>query len=294
MIQGLPRLERLDVGTMNQIAFEHLAQLPTLRSLRIHGRQAFIRSGPPVSHSFLTLRELAIHVSPDFLARFIAVNDTWSLVSLTASMASSPTLTQTVHLFTLLAERCNATCLTRLAIASTDPGPWSRAIPVQTLRSLLGFANLCEIGLQLNFDLDDFAVEGLAQAWPRVKNLAVEAGALYRRPPSRVTLRGLRSLARYCRDLRRLSMRFDASEVPADGPPSESDTGFSLFIFGVEDSVLAQPVAVAAYIFATFPNVRDMRPAVLEFEEDEDDVDHLIQRVVLLQDLWEEVLALHP
>ncbi|KAJ7652510.1 hypothetical protein DFH06DRAFT_1331130 [Mycena polygramma] len=294
MIQGLTRLERLDGGTMNQIAFEHLAQLLTLRSLRIHGIQDLTPSAPPVPHSFINLRELGIHVSPDFLARFIAVNDAWSLVSLRAGMTSSPTLTQAAHLFTLLAERCNATCLTRLAIASTDPDPWSRAIPFDTLQSLLRFINLCEISLRLNFELDDVAVEALAQAWPRVKNLALEAGALYRRPPSQVTLRGLRSLARYCRDLRRLSMRFDASDVPADGPPPESDIGFSMFIFRVEDSVLVQPVAVAAYLFATFPNVRDMRPAEMGFDEDEDDVDDLRQRAGLLQDLWKEVMALHP
>ncbi|KAJ7663123.1 hypothetical protein DFH06DRAFT_1189390 [Mycena polygramma] len=293
MIQGLTRLERLDVGTMNQIAFDHLAQLLTLRSLRIHGIQDLTPSAPPVPHSFLNLRELGIHVSPDFLARFIAVNDAWSLVSLRAGMTSSPTLTQAAHLFTLLAERCNATCLTRLAIATTDPDPWSRAIPFDTLQSLLCFANLCEISLHLNCDLDDVAVEALAQAWPRVKNLALEVGALYRRQPSRVTLRGLRSLARYCRDLRRLSMRFDASDVPAVDPPPESEIGFSMFILRVEDSVLVQPAAVAAYLFATFPNVRDMRPAEMEFDEDEDDVDDLRQRVGLLQDLWKEVMALH-
>ncbi|KAJ7663073.1 hypothetical protein DFH06DRAFT_1471136 [Mycena polygramma] len=295
MIQGLTRLKRLDVGTMNQIAFEHLALLPTLQSLKIHGVQVLAPSAPPAPYSFLNLRELDFRrVSPQFLSRFIAVNDAWSLISLGANMTSALTLTQTANLFTLFAERCDATRLARLAIdADTRPDPRSRAIPFDTLRSLFCFAHLCHIRLQFNFDLDDVAIETLAQAWPRVQNLALDAGALYCRPPSQVTLRGLRSLARYCRDLRRLSMRFDASNVPPDNPPPESEIGVRMFCFRVEDSVLIQPVTVAAYLFATFPNVRDMRPADMQFNEDDGDVDDLRARVSWLQDLWKDVMRLH-
>lgn len=299
MICGLMNLERLDVGSMDQSAFQHLAQLPTLVSLAIQSEPEFIPPSPtPNSPAFQRLRELALRgVSPQFLARLIAMNN-WSLVQLKVNLTSQPTTEETAHIYSLLAAKCDPTTLTQLTIDGVSSAPAlplhqlaGAAITFDMLRPLFCVRALSNINLAppAGFDLDDAAVDALAQAWPRVQFLQL-GRSVYRDPAPRVTLLGLRALARHCPQLEHLRLAFDASVMPEDGHATlpAAEKGLSLRWFEVEDSVLMDPVRVAEYMFAVFPNLFEiLTPDAYDVSEEMED------RVLELKALWREVLRLH-
>ncbi|KAJ7635465.1 hypothetical protein DFH06DRAFT_1435963 [Mycena polygramma] len=238
MIRGLMRLESLHVGTIDQSAFEHLAQLPTLKYLTIRA-PSFIPSP-----------------SPDAL-RLPGLLD--------AMLPHPPTPEAMTSLLTLLVERCDRTALAHLSldILSARPLPLATRpppptpIPFTILQSLFCFGNLrhVDIAPPAGFDLDDVAVDALARAWPRLQRLQLP---VYRQRSPRVTLCGLRSIARHCRDLVFLAVPFDALTVPEEDAPSAAERGKMLRTLGVEDSSLVDPPAVAAYLYALFPNVDEV------------------------------------
>lgn len=298
MICGVKRLVRLNVGSIDQTAFEHLALLPTLEALTIQHTPEFVSSlSTPGTPKFPCLRALTLgRVSHQFFASFIAMNDTWSLQRIDVSMISTPTTAETAGLHDLLAARCDPTVLTELdldAVKHTDALPVDelagKTITFDALRPLLPFHGLRELSLTppAGVSLDDVGIEALARAWPRMCSLQLR-GSCYRAPPSRVTLRGLRAVARHCQDLVVLVMPFDASVVPkTDDVPPDAEKG-NLQWIDVDDAILVDPAAVAPYLFGVFPQLKIIRTAR------EDAVSEVQERAEIQHGLWKMVEKLRP
>ncbi|KAJ7935031.1 hypothetical protein B0H13DRAFT_2305188 [Mycena leptocephala] len=264
MIRGLTCLERTSVGSMDQAAFEHLARLATLEAFLVYSTPEFSLSfGANDLPKFPRLRELTFgSVSYEFLEAFIGMKDMWSLAEIDVNIVSAPTTRDTAQLFALLASKCDFASLTVLTLdfkADTEPLSLpqlaSSVITFETLHPLLSFRALREVSLAppAGVSLDDAGIEAIARAWPHLSALQLR-GSRFRAPSSRVTLRGLRTVARHCQNLTSLSLPFDASVVPSikDVPAAEQcDLGW----IDVDDAVLADPEPVAAYLSAVFPNL---------------------------------------
>ncbi|KAJ6480578.1 hypothetical protein C8R47DRAFT_1074314 [Mycena vitilis] len=300
MICGFRRLTRVGVRGIDQAAFNHLAQLPALEALTIHETTDFEQSSfNSHSSAFAHLQELSVRrARPDLLASLLKIKDIWSLVRFVSLLSSTPTATETARVYTLLVDRLDPATLMELTVNTArrnDPLPLplvaTTALTIDAIRSLFVFRNLREVTLVPpgGLDLDDGALETLARAWPQVSTLKLHGTAPYRAPPSRVTLRGLRALARHCPRLQFLSMPLDASVVP---PTDSGDDVMQerLAFFFVDDAVLDDPAPVAVYLFGMFPNLKYLGAASAH---PSDDVE-VLQRAQILGGLWEEVQELRP
>ncbi|KII83007.1 hypothetical protein PLICRDRAFT_33126 [Plicaturopsis crispa FD-325 SS-3] len=88
-------------------------------------------------------------------------------------------------------------------------------VGLSTMGPLLSFERMRILWVDLGavYDLDDADLERMARAWPRMESLAI-GGDFGWKNKSRVTLRGLRSLAKHCVELKDLSLRVDATIRP--------------------------------------------------------------------------------
>ncbi|KAJ7657185.1 hypothetical protein DFH06DRAFT_1197612 [Mycena polygramma] len=297
MIRGFRRLTRVGVRGIDQAAFDHLAQLPALEALTIYETTHFEPSGlNSRSSAFSHLQELSVRrARPDLLASLLKIKDIWPLVRFASSLSSTPTATARVY--ALLVDRLDHATLAELAVDTprcSDPLPLplvaTTALSIDVIRALFIFRNLRSVTLipPGGLDLDDGAIETLARAWPQVSTLKLHGTAPYRAPPSRVTLAGLRALARHCPRLSFLSMPLDASVVPAN--PGDDVVQKELALFFVDDALLDDPAPVAVYLFGMFPNLKHV---VAGGAHPSDDVE-VLQRAQILGGLWKEVQDLRP
>ncbi|KAJ6529834.1 hypothetical protein B0H19DRAFT_1193348 [Mycena capillaripes] len=297
MVCKLTRLAELDVANVDQHAFEHLSQLSTLRSLTIQHEPEFAPpQRKPDVHFFTRLRGLTLEdVSHNFLEAFISMDDAWCFVNVTAYITSTPTAAETARLYAGFATKCDPSTLECLTLDGTSgvhvlDHSAGLVVPFDALRPLLPFHALRDVSLlpPAGFSLDDASLESLAHAWPRICSLHLP-GSGYRAPPSRVTLGGLRTLARLCRELTFLEISFDASVVPdTNDVLPEAEQGCLLWL-DVDDAVLVDPVPVAAYLFAVFPKLEGIEVARQD-EVGEDVWEHAAR----LHELWRQVERLHP
>ncbi|KAF7374264.1 hypothetical protein MSAN_00309400 [Mycena sanguinolenta] len=264
MVCGMIFLERLTVASIDQSAFEHLSQLPTLKSLTLQNTPNFFPSRAADSSRFPKLCTLTLRqISHDFLTAFIEMNDVWSFVQLTAYMTSTPTATATARLYALIGAKCDPTILSTLTLAVPDSSP--EFLPVDLLaRGIHVF--LVPVG---GFSLDDTSIETLAKAWPQICTLRL-SGSRYRGPPSRVTLGGLSAVARHCPRLMYLATPFDASVVPDEGAVLANA---ELQWLDVEDAVLLE---------------------VIDTSRQGEVAEEVRERADHLHALWKEVEKLHP
>ncbi|KAJ7764322.1 hypothetical protein B0H16DRAFT_1718259 [Mycena metata] len=266
-----PRLETIYFGDLATDA--HLAILPTLSTrcpclTRIQQGPHFLPlRAPTESSKFPSLREIGLASTPYvFVPAFFALNETWTLRHISMTTSSAPSAAETAGLYALVAGCCDHTTLGTLKISSsvgTIPAAQiaDSVITPDGLRPLFCFRNLRRIDLYppAGLDLDDTTVADLARAWSKVKSMHLGGGA-YRRPPSRVTLAGIRALARKCHQLQFLGFPFNASIVPDDAPPAGGNTSQVLW-FEVYDTPLLDPATVAAYLSKLFPRLRKISTA---------------------------------
>ncbi|KAJ7495425.1 hypothetical protein FB451DRAFT_1077064 [Mycena latifolia] len=292
LIHGVPRLEDLDLGTLDQAAFEHLAHMSSLQALSITMPTFIPFRGDEDPPRFVKLRRVGFGCTThQFTTAFIAMKS-WSLGSFRSMVTSVPTAAETATMYTLLTSHCAHAALRNLELGDArlniESFPLVPACIVTSdaLRILFCFHNLRHVNLAppAGFDLDDAVLAELARAWPRLSSLTL-AGSGYRAPPSRVTLGALRALAAHCRSLMFLTLAFDASVVP-DAPPERG----TLLRLDVADSIVVTPAPVAEYLFALFPRLLDIATG----RERLDNEDAGQDRAVGLHKLWKEVLALRP
>ncbi|KAF7374261.1 hypothetical protein MSAN_00309100 [Mycena sanguinolenta] len=297
MVCTMSLLQRLHVGSIDQSAFEHLSQLVTLKSLAIQHTPEFVPPAAADASRFPQLRDLSLgRVSHEFLTAFIQMNAFWSFKRLDIYMTSVPTATETTRLYALIGNKCDHAALTILTL---DACHHSNPLPVDllatgvvafdALRPLLQFKALREICLVApgGFSLDDAGIEVLAQAWSHVWSLRLP-GSGYHGSPPRATLGGIRAFARHCPRLMFLATPFDASVVPDEGVlPNERST--AVRFLDVDDGVLVDPAAVAAYLFSMFPSLETIDTA-----RDGGVAEDVQERADRLHGLWKEVERLHP
>ncbi|KAJ6568088.1 hypothetical protein DFH09DRAFT_1363234 [Mycena vulgaris] len=129
------------------------------------------------------------------------------------------------------------------AVLSTTSGPvpHAHAISSDTLRLLFCFTSLTFVVLRPpnGFDIDDNAVQAMAEACPLVEYLSLRSRSGTH--PLRTTLRSLLSLATHCRRLTRLEISLDASTVP-----------------GVADSLLVSALLVTRFLSGVFPSLTNI------------------------------------
>ncbi|KAJ6512540.1 hypothetical protein C8R45DRAFT_960683 [Mycena sanguinolenta] len=295
MVCGMMFLEQLTVESIDQSAFEHLSRLQTLKSLTIRSTPDFVPSRAAAdARKFRNLCDLTLRqVSHEFLTTLIEMNDVWSFVRLIAYITSIPIAAETARLYALIGHNCDSTTLRTLTINAPSPDPFHLDLIVRgivtfdALRPLLAFKALRDVSLAPlgGFSLDDTGIEALAKAWPQISTLRL-SGSRYLGPPSRVTLGGIEAIARHCPRLMYLAMPFDASVVPSEGAVITND---ELQWLDVEDAVLVDPAAVAAYLIALLPKLE----AIVTSREREVAED-VRERADRLHNLWKEVEQLHP
>ncbi|KAF8157430.1 hypothetical protein K438DRAFT_1986551 [Mycena galopus ATCC 62051] len=257
MISQLGHLREITLGGVNQSAFEHLSRLPTLESLQILNEPEFIPTcSGPRTQRFPRLRRLKFRVvSSQFIGAFLDINDNWSLTSITC-IVKEPA--DNASVYAVLAAKCDHHTLVELILLDFDPDvlPANSRITIDLLRHLFCFGAMQRVMLApaAGFDLDDNNIEVIARAWPQVQFLHLR-GSAFRCPPSRVTLAGLRVLARHCENLVSLRISFNASLVPEDDHNLALVQQRKLLSLHVDDGLVVDPVPVAAYILSTFPSL---------------------------------------
>ncbi|KAJ7730756.1 hypothetical protein B0H16DRAFT_1584846 [Mycena metata] len=288
MIRGLRHLKELDVGYVDRDAFQYLEDLPTLEKLALQRAPEF---GPLTllhdRQTFPRLRDLAVRDTPhQHLAGLLGTNSAWSLTHFLAHIINNPLSTHMAQIYSLLASRSDPVVLIHLTIEAFVGRSDIGGITGDHLSPLLAFKNLQHVKLTFptGFNLDDTAVESLARAWPQLWSLELRSG-LFRSTSPRITLGGVRALARHCRDLNVLALAFDASVVPDDGAPPVAEQGCLRFL-KVEDGVLVDPTPVAAYLMALFPRLQQIHPPSLDDDEEMDDAEW--ERMTNLYSLWVE------
>ncbi|KAJ7843290.1 hypothetical protein B0H13DRAFT_2412658 [Mycena leptocephala] len=225
-------LDRLDVGSMDQSAFQHLAQLPTLDSLAIQDEPEFIPLGPtPNSPAFQRLRELALR-------------------RVSSSFCVPAHCQETAHICSLLAAKCDPATLTHLIIDGVLRAPalrsttCARSNHVRHAAASLLFPACPSLPAR-----DDSAMRCDA-----LRSLAVRASSSW-----------VAALSRTC------AAAFDASVMPEDGHATlpAAEMGLSLRWF---EAVLVDPLPVAEYMSAVFLNLfKILTPDAYDVSEEMED-----------------------
>ncbi|KAF8140812.1 hypothetical protein K438DRAFT_1879252 [Mycena galopus ATCC 62051] len=278
IVSSLSRIEDLVLDRLGEVTVEHLAQLPSLTSLALRfpdlgdlGPSPRFRSlrnslAPP----FSSLRDLSLgDTSLEFAIEFLNLLSNSCLASFNIGM-SMPVKSATSQLYAALVNHLRHSTLQTLEVVLTEtetdfvqtlpPGDAiaNYVVDGHSLALLLCFTNLTEITLEppAGFDIDDTLAWDIARAWARVKKLSLTAPDYtdpdLRQPPS-MSLHGLSAFAKHCRELKSLTIIFDASTIP---PLDETVVSQScLASLAVDVSPITDSPAVASFIAALFPRL---------------------------------------
>ncbi|KAJ7620859.1 hypothetical protein DFH06DRAFT_1482460 [Mycena polygramma] len=274
LICGLQNVETLLMDVPTSAALRHMAQLSGLTSLQITGLPALPEDSNLSPLIFPRLRQLVlgpleIQPATEFLA-FLADSPLHSLqliLKTCVTVAETDALFRTVR--ATFSHKCFK-CFTLRSDADHFPteGREDYRINANSLGILSCFSGLTTLSIMspVGFDLDDAAVDLLAKAWPRLRELTLQTNIMA--PPIHLTLNALRSLAAHCPQLRSLDIEFDPTSVP---PAREGDRVVqeSLESLSVGCSPILKPGPVARYLSSLFPNLRSISTA----REDEDNED---------------------
>ncbi|KAJ7753606.1 hypothetical protein DFH07DRAFT_1061404 [Mycena maculata] len=268
----LERIEHLDMPQLNRAAFDHLSQLPSLRSLALQSDSVLdISSSPddtPRNHPFPALRTIRASfpsIRFEFIIEFLGLLSDCHMPELTLFGESIVTKSTMGSVYKALAGHLSHTTLKELCIApeiSQEDGPpvttiSDYAITGYELAALFCFGNLVHLHLlaTVGFDIDDPTAWDMARAWPNLRTLRLDAASVLC-PPSRMTLHGLRGFAKYCKSLEDLAITFNASAIPpTDDSPDTRILQTSLVRLDVGGGALTDPAAVAGFLSDLFPNV---------------------------------------
>ncbi|KAJ7441107.1 hypothetical protein FB451DRAFT_1441531 [Mycena latifolia] len=257
-------LQKLTVATLDETGLVHIAALPQLTDLQLHG---YI---PPLSAESL---DVLMPAQPFPVLRHLdIVSDTIQSAFALIAHVSSPRL-RALHVnteqcapaatweasFRILARLpCRPNLLSlSLSQPSNPPVPIPATavhnfiLSPRALRPLLRLRRLATVRLHppLGVDLDDEALHEMATAWPRVERLTV------RRAPGRphTTLHALLFLAAHCPDLRVLELALDATgPVPRVARPDRTHPAHALAHLHTGGSPVGEPARVAAFLSGIF------------------------------------------
>ncbi|THG94752.1 hypothetical protein EW026_g6779 [Hermanssonia centrifuga] len=129
-------------------------------------------------------------------------------------------------------------------------------VTIHTLRPLFKFEYLVtlEITLPCTFDLTDEDLGEVAHAWPCLRKLSLGPARWNRR--SKITLDGLAVLIDLCPDLTVLDIAIDATNPTNCAEPYRIEhPNPEIYSIGVADSVVSDPVEVAARLGYMLPNL---------------------------------------
>lgn len=274
----LPSLQELwlataFVGPLPHAAFSSVIKLELHVSPPLTTGTALLRSG-----SFPNLQKLEIHFADD---------GEWD--------AMEPTLGS---FFQAIESSCPRDTLTSIFTNCISFDIWrtvfrgNRFSP-DVIRPLFRFTQMRRFHLDLApfWDFDDAFIDTLARAWPRLEILLLDPGCYSEVPrPSRVTFKGLQTLAARCPRLRKLTMDVGVSQtsLAAASPVTDGPKLSSLHFLDIRQSPIhpADIDGVATFLFHTFPAVQDVRARRLSGKNVGD-----LESVSVYEDRWAQVSA---
>ncbi|KAJ7135856.1 hypothetical protein C8R44DRAFT_869554 [Mycena epipterygia] len=275
-VRRFTKIKALAVDTIDQPAFEHLAQLETLEYLRLQEAKGDIShwqysKQPP----FPTLRRLTfLSTTVEFATEFVMGLSGCQLTDFNVGIQGMPSSTATGELYAALASHCSHSSLSSLSISSAviDGPPIpdvddtsNYVVRVEHLRPLFHFSNLTVVYLEppVGFAIDDAAAWDIARAWPNIQNLVLLACTDLHHPPH-MTLCALSAFAEHCPQLTSLQIAFDASVVlPLDpSVPVRPSLQTALTNLGVGYSPISSAGAVALFISGIFTSVSAISTAI--------------------------------
>ncbi|KAJ7438137.1 hypothetical protein B0H11DRAFT_2105828 [Mycena galericulata] len=280
---GLKRIERLCVNSFDDSAFQYLGALPSLKFLEV----IHLDTSPSLPAADLHARLFSSLQSLKILTKTfhpaIAVTK-----ALAASQLDSIDITiETAEGFStfcdVLTQYVPHASLRYLKIHSDSTYPYETHNPRierDTIKRLSCFPNLKSVFLDFSggFNLDDGVISQLARAWPNLEFLTFLHHELPRVAP-RVTLAGLRDLARHCPRICRLQIEVDALVVPPIQTHAGTPVQTSLVRWDAGWSTISNAPAVADFLYDIFPRLPTVHLSVSA----------TIEGDVRTTELWREV-----
>ncbi|KAJ6533393.1 hypothetical protein DFH09DRAFT_1370027 [Mycena vulgaris] len=263
------RLENLRIDDLDHSAFEHLAVLPTLKSLTLDYMDYLHRPRSPSQFydtpRFVALDRLKVWPrTAEVATAFIATLSGSRVAHVYVDILGPPTVAAISSLYESVADNLPHETLRSVHISSDDVGvlPASPEQPVEAavLRRLRCFPNLTDISLNFRtgFDLDDATVLELARAWPNLRSLALVPSfpSLAPRDVALVTFTGLRAFADHCPELISLGIELNTGVIPCMETDAIPQTKCRSLYVGY--APITDPVAVANFVFSMFPEVSEI------------------------------------
>jgi hypothetical protein len=163
--------------------------------------------------------------------------------------------------------------------------PKTRPLTLEDMSGLSTFTNLTKLSLEVmtGFDLDDEQIKTIAKTLPHLEMLYFYSP----NPPidsPQMSFEGLKSVAQHCPKLKDLMMTFDASSITKH--PNHGDIcNVNTRTIDIRYSPIDDPVAVSAYLSATFPNLyRVCCPSTFDSHSE-----HELDGLKELASKWKEV-----
>ncbi|KAJ7748374.1 hypothetical protein B0H16DRAFT_1420667 [Mycena metata] len=256
---GLNHIQNLSLCTLDQSAFVHLANLPSLRSLTLRTCRVLT----PITGEaakFPVLDRLTLCSAPfvAVLAFICTLSNSSPLETFVVHLAAHPSAPYLMQLYAALNDHLRPSSLRNLSIitdsSASKPSPEFSGIPFATIRHLLYFPNLHTLKLcgPFGIDIDDSAVLSMARAWPELTSLALCATYLPRRK-LHPTLLSLLYLAEHCPKLESLELAVDASAIPTiDAERYRGALQHKLQSWRVAGSLISSPLRVARFLSGLF------------------------------------------
>ncbi|KAJ7605444.1 hypothetical protein DFH06DRAFT_1385070 [Mycena polygramma] len=258
-ILALQLVEILSVPCLEQDALEHLAELPTLRSLHLQSPPDITVSRRARTPTFPALHKLSIsRSSVGFIIQLLRMFQNVPLETCYIIFLDFLTAPEIRSLLDALTASISPSTLTNFTVEfENDPldevNPAVHLVLPDTVRLLLSFGNLTHLSLASTlalFDFDDELVSQMAHAWPRIETLDLSASFPVHTP--RTTPACLLSFARHCPRLFSLTMAFDGTAIPMTHPGTHAHQE-RLHRLTVENSPITNAFAMAQFISDEIP-----------------------------------------
>ncbi|KAK7044489.1 hypothetical protein R3P38DRAFT_165882 [Favolaschia claudopus] len=282
LVLGLHRLESIILPCLDNVALEHLARLPGLKSLTLENQTVMSAFPAGFSNDILFPSLESLHImgeDVDAILPLLTLMTQAPLRDLDIDVAGKITANRLAALYSAIIRYCKKshTSLERFhycpgigtgSAIPTDADISTYLVPGSHILSLAPFTNLSVVLLTapLGFDLDDAIVADLAQTWPHICELSIYS-TFYVNRRSRITLKGLLSFAQHCPHLRSLALPLDAtSSSPwphqlvseADANAGRRIQQNSLLYMIVMRSPIADPLLVAGFLSSVFPKLNSI------------------------------------
>ncbi|OJA10051.1 hypothetical protein AZE42_07687 [Rhizopogon vesiculosus] len=261
----------LKTGVLNAQALDHLASLPSLKSL--HFRLSYVDKPPTNSIPIFTskLDELSItatsHTSFTQCFRDVRFLSCRSVVlSIDSDWMNPDEPYDPLDIPDLIVafSECFSPALEQLQVNSEFEyddenilNDHRFAFSFDVIAPLLQFSRLTKLDLNwlCTSNVDDKAFKIMVQSWPQLEEFHFGSGYRWLIPPS-LTFTGLIHLIHHCRHLHSIDMRFAACSIDDDSEPfSTTLPNHRITRLFVGFSPIVDPMAVACQLHALLPNL---------------------------------------